>query len=300
MNFEARNPARTGLTDRHVAAPMNACRANANSRRPPVTVRWAGTVFMGLCSVALAQPSTQAPPVPMPAQAPAAASPGGAAPAIGAPPSSVLAPADSARPGYLLVLANVTDRAVLARYGATLGPIYAQHGGRSIANGRVGANVRVLEGRFAYESVVLSKFGTIDGPNAFWWSADYRRSVELRTGAGSFTVVKLKGVAGDLTFPEGPRAYLISIANIRDRGKLAPYGQAAVPLVRAAGAKFVSSGSRKDIELLEGEFGNLSVNVLEFPSVAALRRFYEDPAYQKVIPIRQSAGDYTLLELEVR
>ena len=50
--------------------------------------------------------------------------------------------------------------------------------------------------------------------------------------------------------------------------------------------------------MFEGEFGNKSVNVIEFPSLDALHKFYNDPAYQKVIPIRQSAGDYTILEVD--
>jgi uncharacterized protein (DUF1330 family) len=205
---------------------------------------------------------------------------------------------DAPRPGYLLVMGNVTDREALARYGATLGPIYAQYGGRPIAIGGVGGKVRVLEGRFPYQSIVLSKFPSIDAPNAFWWSPEYRRSVELRRGAGSFTVLRLKGLPGDLEPTVGKPAYLVSIAEIRDREKLKPYATAAMPLVRAAGARFISTGGRKDIELLEGEFGNLTVNVLQFPSIEALRGFYADPAYQQIIPIRQSAGDYTLLEID--
>lgn len=206
--------------------------------------------------------------------------------------------AEAPRPGYLLVMGTVTDRAALARYAATLGPIYAQHGGRPLVSGAVGGKVRVLEGTFPHQSVVLSKFVDIDGPNAFWWSPEYRRSVEIRRDAGRFTVVKLEGMPGDTGLPEGKPAFLVSIAEIRDRERLKPYAAGAMPLVRAAGAKFLSMGSRKDIELLEGEFGNLTVNVLQFPSVEALRRFYEDPAYQKLIPIRQSAGDYLLLELD--
>ena len=42
------------------------------------------------------------------------------------------------------------------------------------------------------------------------------------------------------------------------------------------------------------------MNVLQFPSIDALRRFYEDPAYQPLIAIRQAAGDYVLLEVEGR
>lgn len=229
-----------------------------------------GRTFLAVCALALLAPVA-------PAQSPAA---------------------ESSRPGYLLVMGTVTDRAALSRYGATLAPIYAQYGGRPIAVGGVGGKVRVLEGEFAHQSLVLSRFASIDGPNAFWWSPEYRRSVELRRGAGTFTVLRLKGVPGDAGPPAGKPAYLLSIADIRDRGKLQPYAAAAMPLVKAAGARFLSSGGRKDIELLEGEFGNLTVNVLQFPSIEALRRFYEDPAYQQVIPIRQSAGDYVLLEVD--
>jgi uncharacterized protein (DUF1330 family) len=208
------------------------------------------------------------------------------------------APAEAPRPGYLLVMGTVTDRDALARYGATLGPIYAQYGGRPIAVGGVGGKLRVLEGPFAHQSIVLSKFPSVDAPNAFWWSPEYRRSVELRRGAGAFTVLRLKGVAGDFDAPAGKPAYLVSIAAIHDRRKLEPYVTAALPLVKAAGATFISTGGRKDIELLEGEFGNLTVNVLRFPSIEALRRFYDDPAYQRIIPIRRSAGDYVLLEID--
>ena len=115
-----------------------------------------------------------------------------------------------------------------------------------------------------------------------------------RGGAGFPTGMKWKF----LDRKSGKPAYLVSIAEIRDREKLKPYATAAMPLVRAAGARFISTGGRKDIELLEGEFGNLTVNVLQFPSIEALRGFYADPAYQQIIPIRQSAGDYTLLEID--
>jgi uncharacterized protein (DUF1330 family) len=204
---------------------------------------------------------------------------------------------EAPRPAYLFVMGTVADRELMARYASSLPPIYAMYGGYPIANGRVGGTVRVLEGSFPHQSIVLSKFPAFEGPNAFWWSPEYRRSAAMRSGAGTFNVIKLRGMPGDLDKPGGKPAYLISIADIRERDRLKPYSEVAGPLVRAAGAKFVSAGGRKDIELLEGEFGNLTVTVLQFPSLEALRRFYEDPAYQKVIPVRQSAGDYVLLEV---
>ena len=206
--------------------------------------------------------------------------------------------AESSRPGYLFVMGTSTNAEAMGKYARTLPAIYEKLGGYYLATGGVGRGIKVLEGKFDQQSIVLAKFPNLDGPNEFWWSPEYRASVEIRKGAGTFNVVKLKGMPGDVGKPEGKPAYLISIANIIDRAKLKPYGDVAGPLVRAAGAKFVSAGSRKDIELLEGEFGNLTVNVLQFPSMAALEKFYNDPAYQKVIPIRQSAGDYTVLALD--
>lgn len=205
---------------------------------------------------------------------------------------------EAPRPGYLFVMGTGTNPEVMGKYARTLPAIYEKYQGYYLAAGGVGKAVKVLEGNFTQQSVILAKFPASDGPNNFWWSPEYRQSVEIRKGAGTFNVVKLKGIPGDVGKPEGKPAYLISIANIKDREKLKPYVDVAGPLVKAAGAKFVFNGGRKDIELLEGEFGNLTVAVLEFPSLEALRKFYNDPAYQKVIPIRQSAGDYTVLEVD--
>jgi len=206
--------------------------------------------------------------------------------------------ATAATPGYLLVMGTPSDAEAMGRYARSLPPIYHRLGGYYLALGGVGRGLRVLEGKFTAQSVVLAKFDDLQGPNEFWWSPEYRASVELRRGAGVFDVIKLKGLPGDLARPEGKPAYLISMAEIRDRSKLRPYAEIAMPLVRAAGGRFISAGGRKDIELLEGAFGNLTVTVLQFPSMAALEKFYDDPAYQRVIPLRQSAGDYVVLAID--
>lgn len=208
------------------------------------------------------------------------------------------APATDGRPGYLLVMGTATDTQALGRYARTLPPIYQKFGGVYLAAGGVGRGLTVLEGEFDAQSIIFARFPTPAGPNEFWWSSEYRASVEIRKGAGTFNVVKLTGLPDDDDAIQGKPAYLISIAEIIDRANLKPYAASALPLVRAAGARFVSAGSRKDIELLEGNFGDLNVTVLQFPSMAALRLFYDDPAYQKIIPIRQSAGRYTVLAVD--
>jgi uncharacterized protein (DUF1330 family) len=208
------------------------------------------------------------------------------------------APAADERPGYLLVMGTATNAEVLGRYARTLPPIYQKFGGVYLAAGGIGRGITVLEGEFDAQSIIFARFPSFAGPNEFWWSPEYRASVEIRKGAGTFNVVKLAGSPGNASAAQGKPAYLFSIAEIGDRSKLKPYAASALPLVRAAGAQFISVGSRKDIELLEGSFGNLNVTVLQFPSMAALRLFYDDPAYQKIIPIRQSAGRYTVLAVD--
>lgn len=212
--------------------------------------------------------------------------------------SQTSSPSSPARPGYLLVMGTANNVEAMARYARSLPPIYQKLGGYYLAAGALGRNMTVLEGQFDAQSLILAKFPTFEGPNEFWWSPEYRTSVKIRKGAGTFNVVKLGGVSGDIAKPDGQPAYLISIAEIADRTKLKPYAEAAMPLVRAAGAHFVSVSARKDIELLEGEFGNLTVTILQFPSMGALKAFYEDPAYQRIIPIRQSAGLYTVLAVD--
>ena len=98
------------------------------------------------------------------------------------------------RPGYLLVMGTPTDPAAMGRYARTLPPIYAKLGGYYLALGGIGRGITVLEGSFKSQSVVLAKFPRLEGPNEFWWSPEYRSSVEIRRGAGSFNVVKLKGM----------------------------------------------------------------------------------------------------------
>lgn len=205
---------------------------------------------------------------------------------------------DASRAGYLLVMGVVTNREALIPYARSLPAIYQQYNGTYLASGGPGNGVRVLESDWAPRSIILAKFPTLAGPNAFWWSPEYRKVVPLRKDAGTFDVIKLKGVPGDAIAPEGKPAYLIGIVDIRVPEKIKEYGQKALPLVQAAGGKVIAGGARKDLELLEGEFGNKTVTVVQFSSLEVLRKFYNSSEYQAIIPIRQAGGPYTVIELD--
>jgi uncharacterized protein (DUF1330 family) len=206
--------------------------------------------------------------------------------------------ADAARPAYLFVMGTTTNADVIGRYARTLPPIYQEFGGFYLAVGNTSRNLLVLAGKFQRESIVLARFPASDGPNALWWSPQYRRSARMRAGAGIFDVVKLRGIPGDLAGPEGRPAYLISIVSVSDREKLQSYEAAVEPLLRDASARHIVHVDRKDIELLEGDFGNLSVSIVQFPTIEALRSFYDHPSHRALIPVREDAGDFTVLAIE--
>jgi uncharacterized protein (DUF1330 family) len=228
--------------------------------------------------------------------------------AVGAATASMLAipanaqqaPAPDPAPGYMLVMGTTKKPEAMAEYSKLLPPIYARFQGYYVATGRKDATMTLLEGTFRNQSVVLARFPTVETVNEFWWSPEYRAAAKLRidADAGSFTVIRLKGRAGEGDRPLGKPGILIGIEAVKDPVKLREYGAKAGPLVRAHGGKIIAGGQRKDIESLEGNFGNFQVTVVRFPSLQGLRTFYNDPAYQEAIKIRQAAADSLVLELE--
>lgn len=215
-------------------------------------------------------------------------------------PAPAPAPSDD-RAGYLFVMAATKKRDIMAEYAKTLPPIYQKFQGYYIATGNKNSTLKILEGTMTNsESIVLARFPAIETVNEFWWSPEYRKSAQLRIDgdAATVNVVRLKGRPGEGPRPVGKPGILIGIQNVRDPAKLREYGAKAGPLVGQYGGKIIAGGQRKDIELLEGNFGNNQINVVRFPSIDALRKFYNDPAYQEAIKIRQAGADALVLEVE--
>ncbi len=69
------------------------------------------------------------------------------------------------------------------------------------------------------------------------------------------------------------------------------YGAVVGPTIQAhQGRAIVASASP---EILEGQWGNNWTVVLEFPSVEAAKAWYNSAEYQKAIPFRHAASEYT-------
>jgi len=96
-------------------------------------------------------------------------------------------------PGALIiVLARDYDVDKLQSYSAALPPIYARFGGTYQVLTRT---VRELEGRFAYDSVVISQWASLEYAEAFWNSPEYTAARTLREGNGSFDVFAVPTLA---------------------------------------------------------------------------------------------------------
>jgi uncharacterized protein (DUF1330 family) len=86
-------------------------------------------------------------------------------------------------------------------------------------------------------------------------------------------------------------AYMITSGNITDPARMPEYLAGAIPLFLKAGAAEVAFGidSAENIEILEGEwnFPGL-VMIFKFPSMDAVRKFWDSPEYQAVKAFRDN------------
>jgi uncharacterized protein (DUF1330 family) len=80
-----------------------------------------------------------------------------------------------------------------------------------------------------------------------------------------------------------------------DAEALREYRAANTPLVERHGGRFVVRGGR--VDPLEGAAPG-RVIVMEFPDAAAARAWYDDPDYQAIIGLRQSAAETDILIVE--
>ena len=91
-------------------------------------------------------------------------------------------------------------------------------------------------------------------------------------------------------------ALLVAFAKIKDAAKLQEYSSAAGPTIVAAGGSIVARGKFK--AALAGSFDADSCLIARFESVAAAQAWYQSPAYQALVPLRDQVMTPTFLLLE--
>jgi uncharacterized protein (DUF1330 family) len=92
-------------------------------------------------------------------------------------------------------------------------------------------------------------------------------------------------------------AYAIGRLQMRDPSWVAEYGPKTAELVGKYGGRYLVRGGA--METLEGKTPLPSlVVVLEFPSIAQARAWYNDPAYAPMIKLRQGGSDLDFVLVE--
>ena len=84
------------------------------------------------------------------------------------------------------------------------------------------------------------------------------------------------------------KGYLISQVDVHDTEAYREYGAKVPATLVGSEGRFLVRGGR--IEPLEGDAPPQRTVVLEFPSLAHARNWYESDAYQALIPLRHAAA----------
>jgi uncharacterized protein (DUF1330 family) len=83
-------------------------------------------------------------------------------------------------------------------------------------------------------------------------------------------------------------AYLIAEIEVTDREAYELYRARTPAVIAAHGGRFLVRGG--EAEAREGAAAAGRLVVVEFPDLAAARRFYDSPDYQAILPLRQRAS----------
>jgi uncharacterized protein (DUF1330 family) len=91
-------------------------------------------------------------------------------------------------------------------------------------------------------------------------------------------------------------AYLIANIEITDPAGYEEYRKRVPAVVTEHGGRFLARGGA--ITVLEGSWSPTRLVVLEFPDMAALKSFYDSPAYHPLIELRNRAARSSLVAIE--
>ena len=91
-------------------------------------------------------------------------------------------------------------------------------------------------------------------------------------------------------------AYMIAHVTVKNPEKLQEYASQAGPTFAPFGGAPIARG--KVVEVLTGAHAGHSALIAKFPDAQAARDWYNSPAYQALIPVRDEAIDATFVLIE--
>ncbi len=91
-------------------------------------------------------------------------------------------------------------------------------------------------------------------------------------------------------------AYIVVDCEVTDPGGYEEYKRLAKPAVERYGGRYLVRGGATTV--LEGDWQPHRIVVLEFPDVAAIRRFYASPEYEAARGKRAGAARMSMIAVE--
>ena len=91
-------------------------------------------------------------------------------------------------------------------------------------------------------------------------------------------------------------ALLIADIDVRDPETYAKYRNANPDIVMRFGGRYIAVGG--DVSVLEGDWRPRRTIIIEFPDMAAVKAFYESPAYAELREIRWKSAESRLVAFE--
>ena len=87
--------------------------------------------------------------------------------------------------------------------------------------------------------------------------------------------------------------YVVAHNRIDNREMLARYVSQALPTIERHGGRVVAYDEKPQV--IEGKVEHPRTVIVEFPSEAAFRAWYDSPEYQAILPDRLNAGPGSLI-----
>ncbi|MGH7308104.1 MAG: DUF1330 domain-containing protein [Candidatus Rokuibacteriota bacterium] len=91
-------------------------------------------------------------------------------------------------------------------------------------------------------------------------------------------------------------AYFVVDLDVTDATGFEEYRRAVPPVIAKYGGRFLVRGGT--VEALEGRWKPKRLTVVEFPSAARAKEFYNSPEYQQIIGLRLKAASSNLVLVE--
>lgn len=91
-------------------------------------------------------------------------------------------------------------------------------------------------------------------------------------------------------------AFFVATGTVKNGKLMQQYATAASSTLQPFDAKLLARG--KFAGTLYGQLEHDMIGIIEFPTMQALESWYNSPAYQAIIPLRDSAADMVFAKYE--